>query len=96
MEFWEVFQKRFNESFGDCEPTDDALRAWDYLSITADFSTAWDIAPAIDFPELPNELLNESLSTERFIQIGGAPDWIQNPNTPICDRLIVTWHLFYS
>jgi len=85
-EFWEVFQKCFNESFGDCGPTDDALSAWDYFSITADFSKAWDVSPSVDIPELPNELVTESLSAERFIQIGGAPDWIQNPNTPICKR----------
>ena len=84
--FWDVLLEQYNsEAGGDCGgPPDEAHTVLEYFLERADFSEAWETEPVIPFPEVPEDVLLNTLKKNRFLKIGGKPEWIQYPNNPIC------------
>ena len=66
--------------------TDDTVTAWDHFARFADYSKAWDTSSSCEFPQLPLELIQSLPDAEKFVQVGGEPTWIQDPQPPICRR----------
>lgn len=83
-EFTGELRRLFHASFGPSGPSGHALDALDHFLGEADYSLVWEIAPHEPLPRVPNEVLRSALGEDAFVRIGGQPEWIQLPQTPVC------------